>query len=102
MLENAIEATNNVQNPYIEISATKRENTPFIVITVINSCLVNPFSSESEEKLISNKPDKKQHGFGIKSIKKIVKKHHGNMQMYYNEDTLTFHTIITLKEITMN
>lgn len=99
LLENAIEATNNVQNPYIEIIVTKRENTPFIVITVINSCLVNPFSAENEGKLISHKPDKKQHGFGIKSIKKIVKKHYGNMQMYYNDDSLTFHTIITLKEV---
>lgn len=98
LLENAIEATKNVQNPYIEINSTKRENTPFIVITVINSCLVNPFSAENEEKLISHKPDKKKHGFGIKSIKKIVKKHQGNMQMYYNDDSLTFHTIITLRE----
>lgn len=101
LLENAIEATNNVQNPYIEINVTKRENTPFIVITVINSCLVNPFSVENEGKLISHKPDKEKHGFGMKSINKIVKKYHGNMQMYYNDDSLTFHTIITLKETTL-
>lgn len=99
LLENAIDATNNVQNPYIEINATKRENTPLIVITVINSCLANPFSAENEGKLISHKPDKEYHGFGIKSIKKIIKNHDGNMQMYYNEDSLTFHTIITLKEV---
>lgn len=98
LLENAIEATNNVQNPYIEINATQKEHMPFIVITVINSCLTNPFSTEGGEKLISHKSDKEHHGFGIKSIKKIVKKHHGNIQMYYNGNSLTFHTIITLKE----
>lgn len=99
LLENAIEAAGNVQNPYIEINTTKRENTSLVVITVINSCLTNPFCATPEGKLITHKQEKQKHGFGIKSIKKIVKKHHGNMQMYYNGDTLTFHTIITLKEI---
>lgn len=98
LLENAIEAANNTPDPYIEINATKRENTPFIVITVINSCLSNPFSSTANEKLITHKPDRKKHGFGIKSIQKVVNKHHGNMQMYYNGDSMTFHTIITLRE----
>lgn len=97
LLENAIEATTNIQNSYIEINVTKRENTPFTVITVINSCLVNPFPTNAANELTSRKPDKQKHGFGIKSIKKIVKKHHGNMQMYYNNDSLIFHTIITLK-----
>jgi sensor histidine kinase regulating citrate/malate metabolism len=99
LLENAIEAINNIENPYIEINSTKKDNTPFVIITVINSCLVNPFSAEDKSSLISHKTDKQKHGFGIKSIQKIVKKYHGDMQMYYNSDSLTFHTIITLKEI---
>lgn len=97
LLENAIEAATNIQSSYIEVDAAKRENTPFTVITVINSCLVNPFSAVNENELFSHKPDKQKHGIGIKSIRKIVKKYHGNMQMYYNGDSLTFHTIITLK-----
>lgn len=96
LLENAIEATNNIENPYIEINTNKRENTPFVVITVVNSCRTTPFLPQSNQ-LITAKPDKQKHGFGIKSIRKIVKKHHGDIQMYYNEDTLTFHTIITLR-----
>ncbi|MCI8614331.1 MAG: ATP-binding protein, partial [Lachnospiraceae bacterium] len=36
--------------------------------------------------------------FGLKSIRKVVSKYHGNLQMYYNDDTLTFHTIIALKQ----
>jgi sensor histidine kinase regulating citrate/malate metabolism len=44
------------------------------------------------------KPHKNMHGFGIKSIQKTIRKYHGDMQMYYNEDTGTFHTIITLKQ----
>lgn len=99
LLENAIEATGNIQNPYIEINTTKRENTSFVVITVINSCLINPFSNAHDGKLITHKSEKGKHGYGLKSIQKIVNTHHGNMQMYYNNDSLTFHTIITLKDI---
>lgn len=96
LLENAIEATNNIENPYIEINTGKRDNTPFVVITMVNSCRVTPFLPQSNQ-LITTKQDKRKHGFGVKSIRKIVKKYHGDIQMYYNEDTLTFHTIITLR-----
>ncbi|MFZ1779189.1 GHKL domain-containing protein [Agathobacter rectalis] len=47
---------------------------------------------------VSHKANKGRHGFGIKSIKKVVKQYHGNLQMYYDNDSGTFHTIITLKQ----
>lgn len=97
LLDNALEAANNIPASFIEINVRKREKTPFILITVVNSCLENPFS-EQNGKLTTNKPEKDKHGFGIKSIQKVVKKYHGDMQMYYHEDTFTFHTIITLRQ----
>ena len=33
----------------------------------------------------------------MKIIEKVVKKYHGEIQVYYSEETHTFHTIITLK-----
>lgn len=95
LLDNAVEASQRIKDSYIEISATQREHTPFIIITMINSCACNPFSPNGE--LISSKPDPQAHGFGIKSIEKIVHNYNGNMQMYYDEETFTFHTIIMLK-----
>ncbi|WP_455619699.1 GHKL domain-containing protein [Eisenbergiella sp.] len=97
LLDNALEAASNVQNSFIEINIRKREKTPFVVITVINSCRVTPFTPQSGN-LITNKPNRHKHGFGIKSIRKIVSKYNGDIQMYYNNETLTFHTIITLKQ----
>ena len=47
---------------------------------------------------VSHKANKGRHGFGIKSIKKVVKQYNGNLQMYYDNDSGTFHTIITLKQ----
>ena len=95
LLDNAVEASQRIKDSYIEISATQREHTPFIIITMINSCACNPFSPNGE--LVSSKPDPQAHGFGIKSIEKIVHNYNGNMQMYYDEETFTFHTIIMLK-----
>ena len=95
LLDNAVEASQRIKDSYIEISATQREHTPFIIITIINSCACNPFSPNGE--LVSSKHDTQAHGFGIKSIEKIVHNYNGNMQMYYDEETFTFHTIIMLK-----
>lgn len=97
LLDNAIEAACHISNSFIEISACKREKTPFVVITIVNSSRKNPFEKPNG-KLTTTKINKQKHGFGIKSIQKIVNKYHGDMQMYYNQESLTFHTVITLKQ----
>jgi sensor histidine kinase regulating citrate/malate metabolism len=97
LLDNAIAAASIIPDSFIEINTSKREKTSFVVITVINSCRKNPFLHKDRQ-LHTDKTDKSRHGFGLKSIRKTVNKYHGNIQMYYNDDTLTFHTIITLKQ----
>lgn len=96
LFDNAIEAAGCIPDSFIEISVCKREKTPFVVITMINSSRKNPFDKQNS-KLVTTKSDKRKHGFGIKSIRKVVAKYHGDMQMYYNQESLTFHTVITLK-----
>lgn len=96
LLDNAVEAAKDIPESFIEISTGKKEKTPFTVLTVINSCRTDPFTGENGNPTI-NIPHSHNHGFGLKSIRKIVAKYNGNMQIYYNSDTLTFHTIITLK-----
>lgn len=97
LLDNAIAAASTIPDPFIEINTSKREKTSFVVITVINSCRKDPFLHKDKQ-LRTDKSDKSRHGFGLKSIRKTVNKYHGDMQMYYHDDTLTFHTIITLKQ----
>ncbi len=97
LLDNALEASSGIPDAFIEINARKRNGTPFIVISVINSSRINPFA-DPHGSLVTHKPDRRRHGFGIKSIRKTINKYHGDMEMYYSEDALTFHTIITLKQ----
>lgn len=98
VLDNAVEAAEIVPDSYIELSAVKRPNTPFVVITAVNSCRKSPFSPSDKTLLRTHKKDSAQHGFGIKSIKRVVNKYHGDIQMYYNDESATFHTIITLRK----
>ncbi|MGN1315280.1 MAG: sensor histidine kinase [Lachnospiraceae bacterium] len=96
LLDNALEAAIHLPDSFIELTTSKRENTPFIIITLINSCRKNPFFNQSGL-LMTNKADKHKHGFGMRSVRKTIKKYKGDIQTYYNDTTLTFHTIITLK-----
>ena len=100
LLDNAVKAAENIPESFIEISAGKKGKTPFTVLTVINSCRTNPFTTENGSPTISI-PHNNKHGFGLKSIRKIVGKYNGNMQIYYNSDTRTFHAIIILKGLSL-
>ena len=97
LLDNAFEAACGIPEAFIEVSTSRRANTPLHVISIVNSSRINPFTS-SWDYPATTKPDRRGHGFGIKSIRKTVARYHGDMQMYYNEDTLTFHAVLTLKQ----
>lgn len=101
LLDNAHESASKQKDGFIEINMEKKEHTAFTVLTMVNSCRVNPFQPGTK-KLITSKKDTIRHGFGLKSIKRIIKKYNGDIKMYYCEETCTFHTIIMLKEINTN
>lgn len=96
LLDNALESASRMAHGFIEIRVVPNDLAGITAINVINSCRVTPFQG-SGETLITQKSDGRRHGLGIKSIQKTVKKYQGNMKMYYDDNTLTFHTIITLR-----
>lgn len=96
LLDNAVEAAEKTVDSFIELYVSQKERTPYTVVTITNTCRRDPFEHGSLQ-LLTSKKDKQHHGYGLKSIQKAVKKYHGNMKMYYEKDTTTFHTIITLK-----
>lgn len=96
LLDNAIEAASDTPEALIDLRVARRENTSFSVLTMTNSCQENPFSVRNHA-IYTMKPDKSKHGFGLKSIQRIAEAYGGNMQMYHDPETATFHTIIALK-----
>lgn len=98
LMDNAFESASLQENSYIELHISRKENTPFTLLTLTNSCRTNPFS-ENDHKLYTRKKDVLRHGYGIKSITRIVEKYHGDIQMYYDEKSNEFHTVLTLKNL---
>ena len=87
-LDNAIEANVKVEkmsDRYIETKITNDESGIFISIK-------NP-SPEAPKKragnYISSKTDKENHGLGLKSIKRTVDKHKGDMLIKYENEVFT-------------
>ena len=83
MMDNAIEATLKISSEktkYVEVSITERN--AMILITVRNSyedVLI-------DEGLNTSKDNKANHGFGIKTIRKIAKKYQGSADFYIEGD----------------
>lgn len=98
LLDNAVESACKLPESYIEFSVVNKGNADVTLISMINTCRKNPFSLKKTD-LITTKPDKIHHGFGMKSVYRIVKKYNGDMQTYYDENSRTFHTIIMIKKI---
>lgn len=97
ILDNAIRSAETFPHSYIELNIRYREKISTTVISLINSCSQNPFNAARQ--LISTKKEEGFHGYGLKSIERITARYHGDMEVYYDEPTHTFHTIITLKGV---
>lgn len=92
MLDNAIEASNSVNEPEIRISLKCMQN--YFVIKVSN--LVNNDVIKTNPDLSTSKSDKKKHGYGIKIIKEITKKNEGLYDISSDEESFTFTVMFPL------
>lgn len=94
LLDNAVESAACISNSFIELNIMRQENAPYIILSMINSCSRNPIDAHG--KLPSHKKDKLHHGLGIKSIRRTIENYGGDMQVYYDENTGTFHTVVRM------
>lgn len=69
-------------------------NGKFLTIELINSCVIIPVIQDGE--LITYKEDSNNHGFGMKSVIKTVKKYKGQVFYYFNDEELKFITNISI------
>ncbi len=87
LFDNAIEAAMQSTNKKIVFSMYVRNDT-FVVVSLINSCDAAPNSSNG--KLISSKKNLASHGYGTKSIRRVVNKYDGDFQWSYDEENCEF------------
>lgn len=95
LLDNAVEACNDIPNSFIEVSVIRKNNSNLTLISIINTCNNAP-SFDDNGFPASSKKDKQKHGLGLKSVNRIANKYNGSIKMYYENQSKTFHTIILL------
>lgn len=99
ILDNAVEAASLSSGRYIHLEVTSSLNSYHKIIAA-NSCDNEPNSEKG--KLITTKINKDIHGFGTKSIRKIVNKYGGEFQWEYNNQSKQFKLIILLPDEQQN
>jgi sensor histidine kinase YesM len=93
MLDNAVESAEISQGKTISLQISSSMNS-YCKIVLINSCDHEP--NEKDGKLLSTKKRPNFHGYGTKSIMKIVNKYSGDLQWYYNKKAFEFKLIIAI------
>lgn len=79
LLRNAVESAEKEPNSYIELSL--ENDNKFHKIIVRNSCQNKPI--ENSNTLVSTKPNKSIHGYGIKSVLKALNHYSGELEWSY-------------------
>lgn len=91
LLDNAVEAAEKSNNAFVQLKIFSKNNM-YDGLLIKNSCSVSPKSESGALRTI--KFDKKSHGIGIKSVKKIIKKYNAIYDWKYDEQQKIFETDI--------
>lgn len=86
LLDNAITAANMSSEKIIVFETTARNS--YDVIVISNSCDHKPASDHTG--LVTTKEGKRYHGYGIRSVRKTLKKYNGDFDYDYNEEQRIF------------
>lgn len=88
LLDNAIEASEKVEQPYIEVKMKTIED--YLIISVSNR-----YNSQSQL-LETNKPNPKFHGIGLNSVRHTVKLYKGEISVKQKGDIFSVNIMIPL------
>lgn len=95
LLENAIAATVKTERKYLKIHIKLKQNVIYIVVE-------NSYNGEvkiKDNKIMTSKKDKKIHGIGLESVKRMVEEMNGMLDIQWKESVFTVNIIFYLEEI---
>lgn len=99
LLENAVESALMTNEKFIDFSISTR-NSNFVIIKISNSCNKKPKYIDGT--LVSSKSSSGMHGIGTRSIKRVVEKYNGNLEMKFDSNTNTFTSTIGINSNIQN
>lgn len=98
LIDNAITAADKSRKRTVSFATAKRNSYNILVIT--NSCDDPP--QLHGQNLITSKADSNRHGFGLKSVKKTLKKYQGDFEWEYDTAEHTFTITVMVGEQSKN
>ncbi len=93
LLTNAQEAAADSKERQIELSVRRNIGQASVIISLENTCERLP-EKDVEGNFVTNKKDKIYHGVGLKSIRRVVRKHGGMESLQYDAERQRFCHII--------
>lgn len=93
LLDNALEAASASRDKTLSFETDYRNN--YSVIIISNSCDTQP-KLDGNKNPLTTKENKALHGFGLRSVKKAIKKYDGDISLEYDENNKTFIATIML------
>lgn len=87
LLDNAVEAAEKSEVKQVNFETDFRNELSVIIVS--NSCDISP-KLDNTELPVTTKKNRRLHGFGLKSVRKTVKKYNGDIAFDYDNKTKTF------------
>ena len=92
-LDNAIEAAEKCEDGKGKITCIFRNINDMFIFKVKNTSIYKPY--EKNTKFYTSKKEKDEHGWGIESVKQIVRKYNGEIDFKYDKDFFEVEIIIS-------
>lgn len=95
LLDNSLEAAKNSLHKQIDLVVYNR-NEKYTIIELVNTSDNKP--QKKGNMYISSKKSTNVHGFGLKSVARIIKRYDGYLKCTYNDELKTFKIVIIFKQ----
>ena len=93
LLSNAVESAQKSEEKRIDFSITKNAEKEYVMISVVNSCDVAP-QVDVNGNFKTTKENRQMHGYGLKSIERVINKYDGIAMPRYSPGEKSFYYII--------
>ena len=96
LIDNALDAVEHSKIGERDVKIILKNINSMFLLKVINTCKIQPHIKN--ERFLTNKENKKEHGWGIESVKYIVKKYNGDISFNNKKNLFEVSIIINLSE----
>ena len=95
LLDNAIDASMQTEDKKLKI--TIKLDKGILFLNICNSCQM--IADEKMNFLETTKEDKANHGIGLKNVRRIVEKYHGDITFFYENNIIQTDVMMYVKEM---